>query len=296
MSENSIQTSLVSKTKINNMLLLANNFLFALMLACPMIPGAARYFANTYICLGIIMLLSFLNYRLYKALIATAYGNSLTEGKNGWKLKAKIFAWAALVSAIPIVGVGPITNPSAYAVDKFTRIFGGGVVSDYSVSKKVHYFYFVLIVYGLLVFSCYQNIRFALMINAYNKIRRIGDFANTLLFVGWSFLIVCVYRQFSNQFSYDLTLYLLKLFMFFMIPAFYFWETGKLGVRDVRIMLSLALFSLVLSANIVFCFDIRNFGRFSDILAIVLFTSLLVFLVQSLFLCGQGPKPLPSVI
>lgn len=283
MSENSIQTSLVSKTKINNMLLLANNFLFALMLACPMIPGAARYFANTYICLGIIMLLSFLNYRLYKALIATAYGNSLTEGKNGWKLKAKIFAWAALVSAIPIVGVGPITNPSAYAVDKFTRIFGGGVVSDYSVSKKVHYFYFVLIVYGLLVFSCYQNIRFALMINAYNKIRRIGDFANTLLFVGWSFLIVCVYRQFSNQFSYDLTLYLLKLFMFFMIPAFYFWETGKLGVRDVRIMLSLALFSLVLSANIVFCFDIRNFGRFSDILAIVLFTSLLVFLANKAF-------------
>ena len=57
------------------MLLLANNFLFALMLACPMIPGAARYFANTYICLGIIMLLSFLNYRLYKAI-----RESLTSG------------------------------------------------------------------------------------------------------------------------------------------------------------------------------------------------------------------------
>ena len=57
MSENSIQTSLVSKTKISNMLLLANNFLFAMLLACPMIPGAARYFANTYLCLGIILFL-----------------------------------------------------------------------------------------------------------------------------------------------------------------------------------------------------------------------------------------------
>ena len=284
MSENSIQTSLVSKTKISNMLLLANNFLFAMLLACPMIPGAARYFANTYLCLGIILFLSFLNYRFYKVIGSlTAADAGLFAGVSCWKLNTKVFAWAALVSAVILVGVGPITNPSAYAVDKFNRIFGGGVVNDYSVSKKVHYFYFVLIVYGLLVFCCYQNIRFALMINTHNRIRRIGEFADTLLFVGWSFLIVCVYRQFSNQFSYDLTLYLLKLFMVFMIPAFYFWETGKLSVRDVRVMLSLALFSLVLSVSIVFCFDTRSFGRFSDILSIVLLASLLVFIANKAF-------------
>ena len=176
-----------------------------------------------------------------------------------------------------------------------TRIFGGGVINDYSVSKKVHYFYFVLIIYGLLVFSFYQTLGFALMNNPHNKIRRIGEFADTLLFVGWSFLIVCVYRQFSNQFSYDLTLYLLKLFMVFMIPAFYFWETGKLSVRDVRVMLSLALFSLVLSVSIVFCFDTRSFGRFSDILSIVLLASLLVFIANKAF-CFFNDRVLYSKI
>lgn len=273
----------------NNWLLLANNVLIVVMLACPMIPGASKYFANTYLCLGIILLLSFLNFRLYKALGGLpAAGRFFIADEGSWKLKTRILAWSALVPAVMLLGVGPITNPSAYAVDRFTRIFGGGVINDYSVSKKIHYFYFALIIYGLLVFSFCQSIRFALVNNAHNKIRRLGEFADTLLFVGWSFLLVCAYRQFSNQYSYDLTLYLLKSFLVFMIPAFFLWETGKLKVHDVRVMLALALFSLVFSLNIVVCFDTRKFGRFSDILAIVLLVSVLLFAFIKMFAIFDG--------
>lgn len=259
-------------------LLLANNCLFAALLACPMIPGAVRYFANSYLCTAIILLILFLDYRLYRAL-----WNSLSEGaclvadRYSWKLKARVLAWAALVPAVMLVGVGPIANSSAYAVDKFTRVFGAGVINDYSVSKKVHYFYFALIIYGLLVFNFYLNIILSLRNNLNSRIRRLREFSDTLLFVGWSFLLVCAYRQFSNQYSYDLTLYLLKSFLVFMIPAFYLWETGRLKVQEVRAMLALAFFSLVLSVNIVFCFDTRSFGRFSDILAIALFASVIIF-------------------
>jgi len=264
------------------MLLLANNFLFAMLLVCPMIPGAVRYFANTYLCLGIILLVSFLNYRLYKALGGiNGFDDGLTAESSCWKLKAKVLAWAALVPAVVLVGAGPVANPAAYEVDRFTRIFGVGVINDYSVSKEVHYFYYALIIYGLLAFNFYLNIILSLGNNLKNRIRRLGEFADTLLFVGWSFLLVCAYRQFSSRYSYDLTLYLLKSFMVFMIPAFYLWERGKLKVQDVRVMLALALFSLVLSLNIVVCFDTRNFGRFSDILALALLASLLIFIVNN---------------
>lgn len=284
MPVNSAEISHVKNSMSNNWLLLANNAIFAALLACPMIPGASRYFADTYLCLGIILLLLFLNFRLYKTMESlTAAGKIFTAGEDSWKLKARILAWSALVPAVMLLSVGPITNPSAYAVDRFTRIFGGGVINDYSVSKKIHYFYFALIIYGLLVFSFCQSIRFSLVNNVHNKIRRLGEFADTLLFVGWSFLIVCAYRQFSNHYSYDLTLYLLKSFLVFMIPAFFLWETGRLKVHDVRVMLALALFSLVLSLNIVVCFDTRNFGRFSDILAVALFASVLLFIVNKAF-------------
>lgn len=154
MSENQAQISPVSNPKINNMLLLANNFLFAMLLVCPMIPGAVRYFANTYLCLGIILLVSFLNYRLYKALGGiNGFDDGLTAESSCWKLKAKVIAWAALVPAVMLLGVGPVANPAAYEVDRFTRIFGVGVINDYSVSKEVHYFYFALIIYGLLAFN-----------------------------------------------------------------------------------------------------------------------------------------------
>ena len=134
MSGISAENSLESNPKINSMLLLANNVLFALLLACPMIHRASRYFANTYLCLGIILLLSFLNYRLYKAIVGIqGFGDGLTSESRSWKLKAKILAWAALVPAVMLLGVGPITNPSAYTVDKFTSIFGVGVINDYSV-------------------------------------------------------------------------------------------------------------------------------------------------------------------
>lgn len=281
MPVNSAEISHVKNSMSNNWLLLANNAIFAALLACPMIPGASRYFADTYLCLGIILLLLFLNFRLYKTMESlTAAGKIFTAGEDSWKLKARILAWSALVPAVMLLSVGPITNPSAYAVDRFTRIFGGGIINDYSVSKKIHYFYFALIIYGLLVFSFCQSIRFSLVNNVHNKIRRLGEFADTLLFVGWSFLIVCAYRQFSNHYSYDLTLYLLKSFLIFMIPAFYLWETGKLKVHDVRVILALALFALVLSLNIAVCFDTRKFGRFSDILAIVLFASVLFFILN----------------
>ena len=283
MPGNSAQTSHVSTPKISNSLLLVNCVLFASLLAVPMFPGAVRYFSNAYLCLGIILLIAFLNYRLYKALGGFLSGSGLIFEAGAWKIKAKILAWAVLVPAVMLLGVGPITNPAAYEVDKFIRVFGAGVVNDYSVSKKVHYFYFTLIIYGLLVYNFYLNLLLSLRNNLHNKIRRLGDFADTLLFVGWSFLLVCAYRQFSSHYSYDLTLYLFKSFMVFMIPAFYLWETGKLKVQDVRVMLSLALFSLVLSAGIAYCFDTRNFGRFSDILAIVLLSSVLLFSVNKVF-------------
>lgn len=264
-----------------NKLFFLSNCLFAALLASPMIPGAGRYFANAYLCTGIILLLVFLNYRLYKALVAlTAAGRGLAVKDSEWKLNARVLAWAVLIPAVMFAGVGPITSPSAYYVDSFSRVFGLAVTDDYSVSKKVHYFYYVLIIYCLLVFSFYQNIRLALLNNLKSKIRRLGAFSDTLLFVGWSFLLVCVYRQFSSEYSYDLTLYLLKSFMVFMIPAFCLWETGKLRVQDVRIMLALALFSLVLSVNIVLYFDTRKLGGFSVILAAVLFESALIFIAR----------------
>ena len=201
------------------MFLLANNLLFALLLASPMIPGAVRYFANTYLCLGIILILSFLNYRLHKTISVTVGGSGLTAIELNWRLKAKVIAWAALVPAVMLLGVGPVANPAAYEVDRFTRIFGVGVINDYSVSKEVHYFYYALIIYGLLAFNFYLNIILSLGNNLKNRIRRLGGFADTLLFVGWSFLLVCAYRQFSSRYSYDLTLYLLKSFMVFMVPA-----------------------------------------------------------------------------
>ena len=278
MSGNSVQISHVTNQKINNGLLLVNNFLFAAMLVCPMIPGAARYFASPYLCFCIILILAFLNYRLYKTFgVLSAVAPSLAACECGWKFKSRVIAWAALIPAVILVGVGPVSNPSAFAVDKFTRVFGMGVINDYSVTKRVHYFYFALIVYGLLIFNFYLNIILSLRNNLNSKIRRLGKFADTLLFVGWSFLLVCVYRQFSSHYSYDLTLYLLKSFLIFMIPAFYLWETGKLKVQDVRIMLSLAMLALVISVNIVVFFDTRDLGRFSDILTIVLLVSVLFF-------------------
>lgn len=277
----SVERNHVQNSMSNNWLLLANNILFAAMLACPMIPGAERYFANTYLCLGIILLLSFLNYRLYKILGGiVAIDKIFASGKCGWKLKAKVIAWAVMVPTVILIGFGPITSPLVYPVDKFTRVFGGAVINDYSVSKEVHFFYFTLIIYGLLIFYSYQNILISLINNQKNKIKRLGEFSDTLLFVGWSFLLVCVYRQFSGLYSHDLTLCLLKFFLVFMIPAFYLLQTGRLTVQIVRIMLAFALLSIVLSLSIVVYFDIRNIVNFSNVLATVLLLSMLVIAVN----------------
>ena len=277
----SVERNHVQNSMSNNLLLLANNILFAAMLVCPMIPGAARYFTNTHLCLGIILLLSFLNYRLYKILASTETKDKIfTSGKCSWKLKAKIIAWAVMVPTVMLVGFGPITNPLVYPVDKFTRVFGVAVINDYSVSKEVHYFYFTIIIYGLLILSLYQNIFISLINNQKNKIKRLGEFSYTLLVVGWSFLLVCVYRQFSGLYSHDLTLCLLKFFLVFMIPAFYLLQTGRLTVQIVRIMLAFALLSIVLSLSIVVYFDIRNIVNFSNVLATVLLLSMLVIAVN----------------
>lgn len=284
MSGNSVQISYATSPKSISSILISGNCLFAALLACPMIPGLSRCFANTYLCAGLILILVFLNYSLYKASESlTSGGSPKSEKGQDWKSRAKVLAWAALIPAVILVGVGPIASPSAYAVDKFNRIFGMGVINDYSVSRKVHYFYFALIIYGLLVFNFYQTLWLSLLRNRSSKIRRLGEFADTLLFVGYSFLLVCIYRQFSSQYSYDLTLYLLKSILVFMVPAFCLWETGKLKVQDVRVMLSLALFSLVLSVNIVLYFDTRNFARFSDILDVVLLVSLIFFVATRKF-------------
>lgn len=284
MSGNSVQISYATSPKSVSRILISGNCLFAALLACPMIPGLSRCFTNTYLCAGLILILVFLNYSLYKASESlTSGGSPKSEKGQDWKSRAKVLAWAALIPAVILVGVGPIASPSAYAVDKFNRIFGMGVINDYSVSRKVHYFYFALIIYGLLVFNFYQTLWLSLLRNRSSKIRRLGEFADTLLFVGYSFLLVCIYRQFSSQYSYDLTLYLLKSILVFMVPAFCLWETGKLKVQDVRVMLSLALFSLVLSVNIVLYFDTRNFARFSDILDVVLLVSLIFFVATRKF-------------
>ena len=284
MSGNSVQISYATSPKSISSILISGNCLFAALLACPMIPGLSRCFANTYLCAGLILILVFLNYSLYKASESlTSGGSPKSEKGQDWKSRAKVLAWAALIPAVILVGVGPIASPSAYAVDKFNRIFGMGVINDYSVSRKVHYFYFALIIYGLLVFNFYQTLWLSLLRNRSSKIRRLGEFADTLLFVGYSFLLVCIYRQFSSQYSYDLTLYRLTSILVFMVPAFCLWETGKLKVQDVRVMLSLALFSLVLSVNIVLYFDTRNFARFSDILDVVLLVSLIFFVATRKF-------------
>lgn len=267
----------------NNKLQFASSFLYAVLLAGPMIPGAVRYLASPYLCAAVILLLAFLNYRLYRVVGAlTASACSQSAKGHCFRVNAKILAWSVLIPTAMLVGVGPITNTAAYAVDKFQRIIGLGIVNDYFVSKKVHYFIFALIIYGLLVFSFYQNIFLALANNLNNKIRRLGNFADTLLFVGWSFLLICVYRQYSGQYSNDLTLYLLKSVLIFMLPAFYFWQTGNLNVRDVRAVLALAFCSLVLSANIILYFDIRATASFSDVFAVSLLVSLFIFTVNKI--------------
>lgn len=157
-------------TMCNKIVLLLSDFLFAVMLAGPMVPGAVRYLASPYLCSIIILLLGFLNYRLYRSIGAlTASESFQTDKSNSIRRKAKIIAWSILIPAIMLVGVGPITNPAAYAVDKFQRIIGLGIVNDYFVSKKVHYFIFSLIIYGFLVFSVYQNIFLAFANNLNNK-------------------------------------------------------------------------------------------------------------------------------
>ena len=285
MPVNSVEISHVHNSMSNNWLLLANNALFAVMLACPMIPGVSRYFANTYLCLGIILLLAFLNYRLNKKAIASIKAGSCGFASEfwNWKLRARVVVWAALISAVIFIGIGPVLDSQAYAEDKFTRIIGRGDIRGYFVTKKVHYFYFAVIIYGLLLFNIYRNICLSLVNNLNNKVRRLGEFTDTLLFVGYSFLAVCVYIQFSKEYGSDLTVCLIKLFLIFSTPAFYLWQTGRLKVHDIRMVMVLALFSLVLSVNICLYFDTGNFSRYSYILAVVLFLSAFFFVVTKMF-------------
>ena len=266
----------------HNKWLLVNNCFLAVMLYCPYVPGLNRYFANPSLCAGIILLLMLSNY-LINGVIGKleAVGNALKLSDR--KLTAKVVAWAVLVSTAILLGIGPVTTPSAYAVDQFPRIIGRGIINDYSVTKKVHFFYFAIVIYGLLIFNIYQNICFAILNNFYGQTGKLGEFADTLLFVGYSFLFVCVYRQFSNQYGDDLTLHLLKSYMIFMIPAFYLWQAGKLKVQDIRIMQALALFSLVFSVSIVLFFDTRNFAKFRDILDMILLASVAAFAVMRRF-------------
>ena len=267
--------------RINHRLFLAADFLAAVLLAVPMFRALPRHFTDTSFCCCLILVLLLLNYLFAKSIGKNAgAGTGITSSNHSWKSKARVFAWAVLIATVALVGFGPIINPdnpSAYAVDKFPRILGLGVINNYSVSKKVHYFYFALVIYGLLIFCLYQNIVLSLMNNMHSRIRGLAGFSDTLLFVGYSFLLVCVYRQFSSQYSYDLTLYFVKSVIIFMIPAFYLWQAGKLSVQDVRSLLALVLFSLVLSLNIVIYFDTRNAARFSSIFATVLFVSLAFF-------------------
>jgi len=270
--------------RINNRLFLAADFLAAVLLAAPMFRALPRHFTDTSFCGCLILVLLLLNYLFAKSNGKNAgAGTGITSSNHSWKSKARVFAWAVLIATVALVGFGPIINPdnpSAYAVDKFPRILGLGVINNYSVSKKVHYFYFALVIYGLLIFCLYQNIVLSLMNNLHSRISGLVRFSDTLLFVGYSFLLVCVYRQFSSQYSYDLTLYFVKTVMIFMMPAFYLWQTGKLRVQDIRTLLALLLLSLVLSLNIVIYFDTRDSARFSSIFAVALFASLALFVIN----------------
>ena len=225
--------------RINTKLFLAGDFLVALLLAGPMFKALPRHFTDIYFCGSLILVLLLLNYLFAKAIRKAACNGSESDDKvHGLKSKVRFFAWAILISTFVLVGFGPIINPdnpSAYAVDKFPRILGMGVINDYSVSKKVHYFYFALVIYGLLIFCLYQNIVLSLINNLRSRLRGLAVFSDTLLFVGYSFLLVCVYRQFSSQYSYDMTLYFVKSVIIFMIPAFYLWQTGNSVCRVKRI-------------------------------------------------------------
>lgn len=268
-----------------NRLLLINSLLCAALLACTMIPALSLHFTGTFVCPGLILVLIFLGIMTRRAaerLSSSVNGDAGTEFCR--KTRVRIFAWAVLVSSAILTGAGPVADPASYSVDSFQRIIGFGVINDYSVSKKIHYFYCALIVFGLLIFSLYQSFRIALLRNPGNKTRRLGVFSDTLLFAGWSFLLVCVYRQFSEKYSFDLTLCLLKSVLIFMIPAFFLWGKGKLLVQDVRTLLALAFLSLVLSVCTVLFFDAGGIpAGFSIIFAASLFMSLLAFAVNREF-------------
>jgi hypothetical protein len=273
-------TNTDSNKKISNYgLLLINNCVLAAMLACPFVPAFTRYFANTYLCISVILVLSCFNYHLTKIIRNFKAENSALVNDYGGKVKIKVLAWSIMVATVMLIGSGPILEPAAYSVDKFTRIFGVGMINDYSATKKIHFFYFACIIYCLLVFNVCQNIRCALINNLHNPIRWLSTFSDTLLFVGFSFLLICVYRQFSSHYQYDLTLCLLKLFLIFLIPAFYLWQSEKLNIGDVRVLLALAMFSLILSMSIVVYFNTQKL-KFSYVLAIVLFISAVAFLVN----------------
>lgn len=241
---------------LNSKKILIVNFLLFFFLAASLVHESVKIITNSWFCFFIIALLLILNYKLYFD-IKTKQNNYINTSLNN-KLKLRCALVATVISTTVFLGLGPISRASGYSVDDFSRIIGTALVQDYSVSKKISYFYCSLIIYLLLFVNIYFSARLAVLSNLRNDIRRLKAVADTLLIAGFSFLLICIYRKFSGQFGYDFTYYVLKIALIICLPAFYYWQRGRLTVADVRYLLCAALFSFVLATDIVAYFDIKN--------------------------------------
>jgi len=235
-----------------------NNLLLFLLLTSSLIHESARYITSSYTCLGIIAVLAFIDFKLFYDFRE----KTQTEGLEVVVFK-KVYLRCALLAVFTataiFLGVGPVTKAIGYSpVDSFSRVIGIALLHDYSVSKKISYFYYSLIIYLLLFVNIYLSAKLAVLLNLKNHLSRLKTFADTLLIAGFSFLLICIYRKFSGQYGYDFTYYVLKISLILCLPAFYYWQAGRLNVADVRYLLCAAFFSFVLAADLVAYFDIKN--------------------------------------
>jgi hypothetical protein len=235
---------------------LVNNFLFFILLVGSLIHGFDRWVVNSYFCLAIIFVLIYLVFKngtLYKSLVTGSESVAFSL-----KTTARAIAWSGFISTVIIIGLGPLCSDSSYSVDKFSRVIGIGLLNDRSVSKISSHFYITFVLFFLLALNVYQNIRYALVNNHNQEIKKLVSFSDTLMFVGIACLLVCIYRLFLNHNDSDLIMYLVKGACLFLLPVFYLYETSRLQVKDIRTLVYIALLTIIVSVNIIVYFGITK--------------------------------------
>lgn len=259
----------------HNRIFLFNNLLYLIVLADALIHESKGWLANNYFCIGIIAALIFLAYK--NSRICREFVNNAAAGFS-FGTAARTIAWTGLTATTLIAGIGPVcTDPSFYSISRFDRIIGIGLLQDHSVSRTVSYFYATFILYFLLALNIYQNIKYALLRNQKSRIVKLSSFADTLLFAGLACLIVSVYRLFLSQGGPDLTLYLLKSVLVFLLPVFYLFETGRLQVKDLRTLIYLALFAVIASVCVIVYFSV---SKPLTVFPVALLSGMLVFVLN----------------